>query len=420
MNLFVIGVNYKRTPIEIREKLSFSVDQQRQALAYINNITGVDGCVVLSTCNRMEIYIHAEDEHFNMDLIENALCQLKQLEIDKIKKHLYFYQGLDVVKHLYNVTSGLDSMVLGEDEILRQVKAAFDLSLEEKCGGSIINGLFKGAVTAAKKVKTITEISNKPVSVGSHAVLSIESVLGKELSGKTVMLIGAGQIGRVFLTNVKDRGLKKVYVTVRTYGTRNRRELKGLNVDFVNHSNRYNYIDECDIIVSATTSPHYTITKSPLEDYLKNDKERVFVDLAVPRDIDSNIAELAGVHHFNIDYLNSLVDENYDSRKREALKAKDIIAEHVKEYEDWYYFRQMLPFVNNIKSFSDQLVKTRADDLSQKVKGLSSKDEAKIHYAIKKTADDIINRIIYGAKEINDKEHMQVYFQCLADVINRQ
>ncbi len=420
MNLFVIGVNYKRTPIEIREKLSFSVEQQRQALAYINNIAGVVGCVVLSTCNRMEIYLQTEDEHFNMDLIENALCQLKNLEIDKIKKHLYFYQSLDVVKHLYNVTSGLDSMVLGEDEILGQVKTAFDLSLQEKCSSSIINGLFKGAVTAAKKVKTVTEISNKPVSVGSHAVLSIESALGKNLSGKTVMLIGAGQIGRVFLTNIKDRGLKKVYVTVRGYGNKSRRDFVDIKVDLIDHRSRYQYVDECDIIVSATTSPHYTITKSPLEDYLKIDKDRAFVDLAVPRDIDTRIVELAGVHYFNIDYLHSLIDENYDSRKREALKAQDIIAEHVREYEDWYYFRKMLPFVKNIKRFSEQLAKTRADDLSKKVKGLSSKDEAKIQYAIKKTADDIINKIIYGAKEIENKEHMQVYFQCLTDVINQE
>ncbi len=420
MNLLVLGVNYKRTPIEIREKLSFSVDSQRKALHYIKGLEGVEGCVVLSTCNRMEIYLHTEREDYNIDQIESALCTLKEIDIDTIKRYLYFYQGLDVVKHLFRVTSGLDSMILGEDEILGQVKAAFELSLEENTTSSIVNGLFKEAVTAAKKIKTVTEISNKPVSVGSHAVLTVEEVLGRDLSGKTVMVVGAGQIGKVFLANIKDRDLKKIYVTIRGYGRKNRRELSGLKTDLINFKNRYDYIDECDIVVSATTSPHYTITKSPLKDYIKTNKERVFVDLAVPRDIDKRIDEIEGVHYFNIDYLNKLVDANYNSRKKEAVKAQDIIDEYVEEYEKWYYFREMLPFVNNIKNFSEKLVRNRADDLSKKVKGLSKKDEEKIQYAIKKTADDIINRIIYGAKEIEDKEHMQVYFQCLTDVINQE
>ncbi|PID82293.1 MAG: glutamyl-tRNA reductase [Clostridiales bacterium] len=420
MNLLVVGVNYKRTPIEIREKLSFTDDDQKKnALAYINELNGVEGCVVLSTCNRMEVYLHTKNEEYDIDQIESALCTLKDIDIDSIKKYLYFYQGIDVVQHLFRVTSGLDSMILGEDEILGQVKAAFELSLEENTSDSVINGLFKEAVTAAKKIKTVTEISNKPVSVGSHAVLAIEGALGKDLSGKTAMVVGAGQIGKVFLANIKDRGLKNIYVTIRGYGRKNRRELSGLKSDLINFKDRYDYMDECDIVVSATTSPHYTITKSPLEDYIKAKKERVFVDLAVPRDIDKRIEEIDGIHYFNIDYLKKQVDENYNSRKQEAIKASDIIDEYVVGYEKWYYFRQMLPFVNNIKSFSDKLVKNRADDLSKRVKGLSQNDEEKIQYAIKKTADDIINRIIYGAKEIEDKEHMQVYFQCLSDVINQ-
>jgi glutamyl-tRNA reductase len=404
MNILVVGVNYKQTPVEIREKLSFNTSEQRVAMHEMLKLQDVCECILLSTCNRVEVYVCYENPDFDSSSIEKEICDLKGLELYNIKKYFYLYKSMKAVNHLFKVASGLDSMVLGEDEILRQVKDAYNVALEEGTSRSVLNTLFRDAITAAKKVKTFTQLSKNSVSVGTHAVLLAEKEFDMDLSDKSALVIGAGKIGTIALKNLISKGTHKIYATTRSHGrTENISKLYD-NVELVDYANRYSVIDSCDIIISSTSSPHYTITKDLLENAITKKKQRVFIDLAVPRDIDRDIQEISWVRYFNIDHLQSEVDKNLDKRLLEATKAEEILNEYVVEYENWYYFRQVLPIVKDVQKFTNEVLDDGTNHLMSKLKCVSDEDKELVRQFIKSTVNEIVNKFVYSVRENSIKD----------------
>jgi len=340
MNIYVLGVNYKITPIEIREKLCFSEGNLIEALNDIKADRNVEECVILSTCNRSEVYIYSGNKNLDRKTIEQLLCNSKKIDPFIFKKYFYFYQGDAAIYHTFKVAVGLDSMVLGEDQILGQVKSAHRIAMDQKTSGAILNTLFRDAVTSAKAIKTNTKISQIPTSVASIAIRKVYDIFGG-LESKNVLIIGLGQTGSLTVNQLKDYGAKKIYVTNRTHGKAEDIANRYEAVEVVEYTKRYHYLDEVDIIISSTKSPHYTITADLAKSYIKSNKKRIFLDLSLPRDIDEDVKGIENTTYINIDDLKMNVLNNENRRYSEIKKAEEIIYHYILEFERWLENRML-------------------------------------------------------------------------------
>jgi glutamyl-tRNA reductase len=420
MNIYITEINYRTTPLEFREKLSFSADEQKQAVKTIFQLEDVAECVLLSTCNRTEVYIYTTSEAFEIDLIQESLCRMKGLDIRKFKKYFNVFHGSKAVQHLFKVACGLDSMVLGEDQILGQVKNAHEIAINSGTSSSVLNTLFRDVITAAKKAKSQTGISKNPVSIGSLIIKMLMELYPDQFKDKCFLLIGTGKIGTVALKNLLDKDIKKVYVTNRTHGKVEDLSKIYKKIKVIDYQSRYSIMDQCDIIISATMSPHYTITRDLLEKAISKPKERVFIDLAVPRDIDTAIKDLPGVQYFSIDDLRVVAERNIDKRKLEIASVDKIICQYLAQYEKWYQFRDFLPLLQEVQNYSQSVVKERIDQALQKLKHLSPAEKEIVVNALIGISDEILNKFIYSIREYGSHDDIKHYFGCLKNVFDKR
>lgn len=338
MNIYVLGVNVKTTPIEFREKLSFSGEDLVKGLNEIKSKSNIKECLILSTCNRTEIYIYSDDKILDRYYIEKIVCDIKGVDISIFKKYFYFYSGEKAIFHPFKVAVGLDSMVLGEDQVLGQVKQAHKIAMETKTSGAILNTLFRDAVTSAKYIKTTTEMSKIQSSVTSIALRKVSKILGG-LENKQILIIGMGKIGALTVEQLKDYGVEKIYITNRTH--RRAEQIAQIsNAEVIEYNRRYEYLNDSDIIISSTSSPHYTITADLAKYAIKDTKTRVFIDLAVPRDIDEDIKFINDTIYINIDNLSIEVENNESKRCIEIIKAEKIIKQYILEFYRWIESRK--------------------------------------------------------------------------------
>lgn len=340
--MFCISVSYRKTPLAVREKFSFSREEQKIFLERLLNKKLITGGVLVSTCNRSEIYFTGSKEQ--LELVEQELSEYKRIEREQIKEYFLFYVGKPAVKHLFYVASGLDSMVLGEDEILHQVKEAY-LSAAE-CGftDGELNILFQGAFNCAKLAKSSTRLSTTPVSIGTLTANEIERYITerrrKEKSESLVLVIGAtGKIGSIVAKDLLAKGIP-VLGTGRHHQGEGELFWQGKEkMNFIDFRERYQYVNQVDAIVSATASPHYTLTKEAFLKEMKGEKECLLVDLAVPCDIDQALEQIPGISLLDIDYFEQAAKENRDIKLGELEKAKEILRECLEDTLKKLYMR---------------------------------------------------------------------------------
>lgn len=417
MKIYVTGINYRTAPVQIRENLSFNLAEEQQALLHMAGFPQVDECVLLSTCNRTEIYIYTETPNFDQTLIENELCRVKSLPAAEYRRYFYFYQGMNAVKHLFRVAAGLDSMVMGEDQVLGQVKKAHRTALQVGTSRTYLNTLFREAVTSAKSVKRSGNLPKIPGSVASLAVKMVQQRLSGGWRGKTVLLIGSGEISGLVCASLAHMRVKKIMIA-----SRRRREMTsrpgGLPpVEYVDYNERYDFMDEADVIVSATASPHYTITRDRLKESIISRKERMLVDLAVPRDIDADSQELPGVVYINIDNLAENVEAGWELRISENIKAEKIMNEGMLAFEKWYEFRNMLPLIKEIQDTFDGYATEKINQTIAKLKSASPEDKEVVQKSMRNLTNYLLNKHIYAVKEIASGEEAGVYLKCLGKTL---
>ncbi len=335
--MFCIGINYKLAPVEVREKIAFSEDEKQRFIK--------DNMVILSTCIRVEIYF----TDYSINSIAKEICKFKNIDYNSFKGYINIYSGDAAIKHLYRVAVGLESKILGEDEILGQVKEAYYFSHKNVKLSYEINTAFKGAVTSAKKIKTETLMSKSSVSIGTLVSGFINSN-----NIKKVMIIGiSGKIGYITAKNILSYNNIKIIATERFY-KKDFTHIK--NVIYIPFSERYKYINECDAVISVTTSPHYTLTSEQIKKY--NIKNKIFIDLAVPRDIDEDISDNS---LFNIDYFETISKNNSEIKINEKEKAENIIENMIDDLKKEMFFHtiaQDLQKFNNC-SFEQLIYKVR-------------------------------------------------------------
>lgn len=350
MDIQMVGINYSKAEIDIRERFSFTKTEKIRAMEELIKNEEILGCVIIATCNRTELWISVMDGF--LENLSELLCQCKQLSFSKYQEYLEVRKGEEAVKYLFYLTSGLKSQILGEDQILTQVKEAISLSRECFCTDQVLEVLFRMAVTAGKEVKTQIVLPSNNQSAPLAAICQLERE-GYRFRGRKCLVIGNGIMGKLTAQLLMDRGAD-VTVTVRQYKS-------GIvdippNAKRIDYGKRYDYIPECDFVFSATASPNITIRREELEKNFRG-TELVFVDLAVPRDVDTSIVKLPGMQLFDMDYfrIDTLSDET-----KEAIKQADVILEkRIQEYITWYESKDVVPVLLKLSENAAQDVLAR-------------------------------------------------------------
>ena len=394
MGISMIGIDYNRASVDVRAGFSFTKKNAATAMERLKSEQGVLGCIILSTCNRMEIWASAQEE-WQGSLYE-FLCREKEKVPGEFREYFVQRTGKEAVEHLFYLASGLKSQILAEDQILTQVKDALALAREAYCTDNVLEVLFRMAVTAAKRVKTEVSFSRGNISVIHQALDCLENQ-GFSLRGKTCMVIGNGEMGKLAALALKEAGAD-VTVTVRQYRSGIVSIPKGC--DRINYGDRMEFLPKCDLAVSATASPNYTLTRQLLEEE-DIPGHMVLIDLAVPRDIEPSAGTLPNVTLYDIDSfkINTL------SPKRQASmdKAGVILAEQQEEFYNWYDGHDLIPRIRDIKKEAVEDLNLRIMKILRKTP-MEDADREKLLNAIDTAAAKVVNKMIFGLRDSLEQE----------------
>lgn len=330
--MYCISVSHKKAPVSVREKFAFSQEEKKGLLTGLLASPEINGAVVLCTCNRSEFYVSGSKKAIS--ILQDQVASLKKIRLEELLQYLNIYSEDQTAAHVFKVCCGFDSMVLGEDEILGQVKDAYQLTLGERAADYEINTVFKRAITCAKKIKTDTNLSRTPVSVATLVANEVFHFQrdGEDLPVKKVLVMGVtGKMGGSITKNILSKPGIEVYGTVRSHRADLDLQWKSDHIHLVDYTERYEYMKDADIVISATSGPHYTVVGEMLEKVLDTDKKRLFMDVAVPIDMDPQIGGLPGVTLYDIDFFDKLSKNNNQMKRKELDAAREIMEEELDE-----------------------------------------------------------------------------------------
>ena len=359
MHLVTYGINHTTAPVDVREKLSFDAGKLPLALASLMLNESVIEAVIVSTCNRTEIYCHLDEDYDNSVLL--WLHNFQQQDANALKSYLYCYEGADAVRHLFRVACGLDSLVLGEPQILGQLKTAYTQALNAKALGKSLGRLFQHAFGVAKQVRTDTAIGNSPVSV-AFAAVSLAKQIFSNLAESTALLIGAGETIELVARHLFDNGIKRLIIANRTV---EKAHLLATSVNgyAISLSEIPAHLAEADIVISSTASQLPILGKGTVESALKLRKRKpiFMVDIAVPRDIEAEVGQLEDIYLYSVDDLHDIIEENLQSRRDAAKQAEEIIDTQADHFAGWMRSQDAVPVIRAIRD-QGQMLSTQAVD----------------------------------------------------------
>jgi glutamyl-tRNA reductase len=391
MKVLVAGLNHNTADIEVREKVAFNGSKLQEGLVELKNLPHVDEVVILSTCNRMELYAGVKDTEKASESIKTFISGFHNIDRSLLDKAIYVYDDVDAVRHIFRVASSLDSMVIGEPQILGQLKEAFELALEKKTTGILLNKLMKKAISVAKRVRSETKIAENAVSI-SFAAVELAKKIFTDLSAKVFMLLGAGEMAELAAKHLMSNGVKEVIVANRRYerACELAKEFSGRPVALDNFLRE---MVHSDIVICSTGAPNYIVVKEQMQKVMKERKQRqVFIiDISVPRNIDPKINDLDNVYLYNIDDLQGIVDANMFERKKEAEKAERIIEEEIEPFFQWL---SSLDSVPTIVALREKMEKIKNDEIEKLLNRFPDLDE-KQRKAIEHMASSIVNKLIH-------------------------
>ncbi len=394
MSISMIGIDYKKASVDVRAQFSFTKKNTVAALENLKKEPGILGCIILSTCNRMEIWA-STGEDWKGSLYE-FLCREKEKDPDEFRQYFVSRKEEEAVEHLFYLTSGLKSQILAEDQIITQVKDALALSREAYCTDNVLEVLFRMAVTAAKKVKTQVSFSRANSSVIHQAIERLENQ-GFSIQGKTCMVIGNGEMGKVTALALKEAGAD-VTVTVRQYRSGIVTIPQGC--DRINYGERLEFLPKCDLAVSATASPNYTLTMEQIEN-AEIPGHIVLIDLAVPRDIEPSAGTLSNVTLYDIDSFK--IDAVSPKLQASLDQAGKILKEQQEEFYSWYNGRDLIPRIQEIKADAVEDLNLRIMKILRKTP-MEEKDRENLLNAIDTAAGKVVNKMMFGLKDFMKEE----------------
>ncbi|RMG70663.1 MAG: glutamyl-tRNA reductase [Nitrospirae bacterium] len=401
MKLLVTGLNHKTAPVEVREKLAFDGPKLEEGLKELLRLRTVEEGIIVSTCNRVELYTHVKDIDEAIEEIKAFLSRFHSINPDALEGSLYFHPEKEAIRHVFRVASSLDSMVIGEPQILGQVKDAFEFALSRKTTGVLLNKLLKKAISVAKRVRTETRIAENAVSI-SYAAVELAKKIFADLSEKTFMLLGAGEMAELAVRHLINNGVRDVAVANRTYerGVELAREFCGRAVRFEDFKDE---LVNTDIIICSTGAPTYILYKEDMQRIMKLRKNRsVFIiDISVPRNIDPEINDIDNVYLYDVDDLQGVVDANILERKKEAERAEAIVVEEVEKFLKWQSSLDAVPTIVALRNKAEEIKQTELERLFNRLPDLDERERN----IIRTSVNAIVNRLIHPPTAALKEDH---------------
>lgn len=400
MNILVVGLNHKSASVETREKLAFSPSKIPQALELFRKRFPMSEVVILSTCNRVELYACFPLGYLTTEAVLRFLSEFHGLETEKFKEHMYEYQGPEGVSHLFHVAASLDSMVVGESQIVGQVKEAYMTASSCGATGKVLNQLFQQALNVAKEVHTHSNIARGKVSISSVAVEFAEKIF-QDFSDKTVLIIGAGEMAELVLKSLVEQGTRTVMVSNRSFD-----RAVDLAEEYGGKAVRFDSLAEelskADIVISSTSAPHYVLHPEHVREAMRRRKgsPMFLIDIAVPRDINPEVSRIDNVYLYNIDDLQDVVSQNLDERAREMKKCKAMVELEVEHFMAWLEEMKIGPAIVSLREHFHTVGKEELERLRPKLGGISQEYWQEVVYTMERT----LNKLLHRPAEVGKQE----------------
>ncbi|MFT9493678.1 glutamyl-tRNA reductase [Anaerosolibacter sp.] len=408
MEIIVVGINYKQSPVEIREKVAFTKSDLEKAYGEFKENHFIKEAVILSTCNRSEITAVAKDVEKGVHELVKFYHQFFGLPEGTLTEHLFIKASDDAVKHIFHLAAGLDSLILGEDQILGQVREAHGNAKALGCTDTILNKLYREAITTAKKIKRTTAISQNSLSISSIAVKFVEQIFG-DLTNKRVLVIGVGKMSRIAIENLIYKGVKEIYVTNRTKGHAVDLSKRYSEVGVIDFQDRYKMISQTDIIITSTSAPHYVLKKEIFEKNFAQENKLCIIDIAVPRDVDPEIGKIRDVSLYELDDLKRVSMENMESRVEAAKHAAEIIIEECIKFENWYHCLPVFPVLEALAQYREEILEEEVRSLMPRLEQASEKDKELIEIVMRSLTKKIIRKPILNLKRAGEDRQGELY-----------
>ncbi|MFH1287303.1 MAG: glutamyl-tRNA reductase [bacterium] len=413
MEIIVLGLNHKTSPVDLREKFSFSEGKINESLLALREYPEIRENIILSTCNRVEIYALVGEVEAGIKSIEEFLSRIKEIEVGQFRPHIYILKGEDAVKHLFRVVSSLDSMIVGEPQILGQVKDAFDCALNEETNGIVFNMLFKKAAEVGKRTRSETDIAKNAVSVSFAGVELARKIFG-DISGKSVLVIGAGEMSELTLRHLVGNGVSNVVVTNRTF-ERAEELAKKFDAKAVAFEESFKEMANVDIVISSTGAPHCIITKDFVSKLIKDRKYKpiFFIDIAVPRDVEEEVNTIDNVYLYDIDDLKVVVESNLKERAKEIPKVEAIVEKEKHNFFAWFNSLEVVPTIVLFKNRVEDIRKNELEKIINRLGHMNEKDKSLIEALTVGITNKILHLPITQLKKAVQENSGYVYADAL-------
>ncbi|MCM3183284.1 glutamyl-tRNA reductase [Priestia megaterium] len=418
MHIIAVGLNFRTAPVEIREKLSFNEQELASAMKTLSGQKSILENIIVSTCNRTEIYAVVDQLHTGRYYVKAFLAEWFGIDKEEFSPYLTIYENDGAIEHLYRVACGLDSMVIGETQILGQVRSSFLLAQEEETIGTVFNQLFKQAVTLAKKAHHETEIGANAVSVSYAAVELAKKIFG-DLSSKHVLILGAGKMGQLAVQNLYGSGAKKVTVVNRTF--EKAQELANrFSGEAKPFADLQHVLSEADILISSTGANDYVVTKQMMSEAERTRKGRplFMVDIAVPRDLDPELDELETVFLYDIDDLNGIVESNLQERQKAADEIEIMLEAEIVAFKSWLGTLGVVPVISALRQKALTIQAETMKSIDRKLPDLSERERKVLNKHTKSIINQLLRDPILHAKELAGEKHAEESLELFMKIFN--
>lgn len=391
MNIVVVGLSHKTAPVAIREKLSIQEAKMDEAIAHIKSYPHIEEVAIISTCNRLEIYAVIQETEQGVREICQFLAETGQLRLHQLRPYLFTLLHQDAIRHLMRVASGLESLVLGEGQILAQVKNAHKLGQKHKGLGRLLDRLFKQSISAGKRVRSETNIGTGAVSISSAAV-ELAQMKVQDLSDQKIAIIGAGKMSRLLVQHLLSKGAEDITIVNRS--ERGAQELASkfpdadLQLELL--PMMFKVIEKADIVFTSTSATEPIITKAHLEDL--DCRRLMLIDISVPLNVAADVEDLGGIRLYNVDALKEVVAQNQASRRKMAEEAELLLEEEVDGYINWWRSLETVPTISSLRSKVESI---REQELEKALSRLGSEFEEKHQEVIETLTRGIVNKILH-------------------------
>ncbi len=420
MNVHILtaGINYKTAPVEVREMLAFREEQLVEAMTELKGRKSILENVIISTCNRTEIYAVVDQLHTGRHFIKQFLADWFDLDKESFTPHLVFYENEAAVEHLFRLSCGLESMIMGETQILGQVKQMFLKAQEVEMTGTILNEVFKQAITIGKRSQRETNINDNAVSV-SYAAVELAKKIFSDLTDKRVVIIGAGKMGELAAKNIYGSGVKQVTVVNRTIekATQLAEQFDGVAKPT---SQLNDILLDADIVISSTGSNDFIISKEAYQQIEKRRKGRplFLVDIAVPRDLDPDLAQLDNVFLYDIDDLQNVVDANLEARKEAAEEIEIWIEEEIIAFRTWLQTLGVVPIITALREQALTIQKDTMQSIERKMPNLTDRERKVLNKHTKSIVNQMLKQPILQAKELAGQKNSEEALALFTKIFN--